>query len=64
VLFRSDVITGKNFPYTLKDKNRFLLYSVGWNEKDEGGVIVRSPAGDIDLNKGDWVWQLDPPGGS
>ena len=38
---------------------QFVLYSVGWNETDDGGVIVfekgSTPA--VDINKGDWVWR-------
>jgi hypothetical protein len=38
---------------------QFILYSVGWNETDDGGVVVlkkgRTPS--IDRKEGDWVWQ-------
>jgi hypothetical protein len=36
---------------------KFLLYSVGWNETDDGGVTVRDKSGNEDKTKGDWVWQ-------
>jgi hypothetical protein len=45
-----------------KTTNNFVLYSNGWNEKDDGGVPVflgdniRWFGGDQDLEKGDWVW--------
>jgi hypothetical protein len=54
-----DIITGKDFIYSRKADDRFLLYSVGWNEKDDGGAVVRQPGGWIDTSKGDWVWS--PP---
>jgi hypothetical protein len=28
----------------------YLLYSVGWNQKDDGGVMAKDEA------EGDWVW--------
>jgi hypothetical protein len=37
----------------------FVLYSIGWNEKDDGGMTP--PAGSTgrpDANAGDWVWQF------
>ena len=30
---------------------RFVLYSVGWNGKDDGGVAGKA------VEEGDWVWQ-------
>jgi len=35
---------------------KFLLYSVGWNEKDDGGNAVLRPSDWVDLQQGDWVW--------
>jgi hypothetical protein len=36
-----------------------VLYSVGWNETDDGGVVAltkgKPPAPDI--SQGDWVWR-------
>jgi hypothetical protein len=48
-----DVLTGEPFKYHLADNGKFVLYSVGWNGKDDGGVH-----GDtlFDNEKGDWVW--------
>jgi len=31
-------------------EGRFVLYSVGWNEKDDGGVPGKTGL------EGDWVW--------
>jgi hypothetical protein len=34
------------------------LYSIGWNEKDDGGTVVfkGSSSKTVDLEQGDWVW--------
>jgi hypothetical protein len=51
-----DVITGEPLKYRL-DGNLFILYSVGWNETDDGGKIVMSKDGkSVDSAQGDWVW--------
>src|SRR5581483_1805194 len=36
----SDVCTGRPLKYRLLQDGRFLLYGVGWNESDDGGVMV------------------------
>jgi type II secretory pathway pseudopilin PulG len=36
---------------------KFILYSVGWNETDDGGTVVLTKTGSVDRDKGDWVWQ-------
>ncbi len=36
---------------------KFLLYSVGWNETDDGGQVVLQKDGSVDREKGDWVWR-------
>ena len=52
-----DVITGKPLIYHVTDGGQFILYSVGWNETDDGGKIVMSKDGKtIDATQGDWVW--------
>jgi hypothetical protein len=60
----NDVINGKPLNYRRKDDGNFILYSVGWNEKDDGGTVVtigKSENKGIDLNQGDWVWPEYPP---
>ena len=39
--------------------DNFILYSVGWNETDDGGVVVfkQRSSSDVDISQGDWVWQ-------
>jgi hypothetical protein len=36
---------------------KFLLYSIGWNETDDGGQVALKKDGSEDREKGDWVWQ-------
>ena len=36
---------------------QFVLYSVGWNETDDGGVVGLTKNGSVDINTGDWVWR-------
>lgn len=53
-----DVMNGEPYHYRLNVDGTFLLYSVGWNQSDEGGTVVVK-TGDpkqIDYEKGDWVW--------
>ena len=60
-----DVIGGQPLKYRRTSDGQFVLYSVGWNEKDDGGVVVlqqgfqpreESPQG-VDISQGDWVWR-------
>jgi hypothetical protein len=56
-----DVITGEPLKYCRADDGKFVLYSVGWNEKDDGGTIARikgAPNKVQDVTQGDWVWQF------
>jgi hypothetical protein len=48
-----DVITGEPYKYRRAEAGQFLLYSVGWNEKDDGGVPGKTL---FDKEEGDWVW--------
>jgi hypothetical protein len=48
-----DIIGGQPLHYRRTDDGKFLLYSIGWNETDDGGV----PGTDSDMTKGDWVWK-------
>ena len=50
----NDVITGEAFKYHSTGDGRFVLYSVGWNEKDDGGQPGKTL---FDATKGDWVWE-------
>jgi hypothetical protein len=53
-----DVIGGKPLHYRRTDDGQFVLYSVGWNETDDGGVVGMTTDGkNADNRKGDWVWR-------
>ncbi|MCX6915120.1 MAG: hypothetical protein NT167_19090 [Verrucomicrobia bacterium] len=45
-----DIIGGQPLKYHRSADGRFALYSVGWNEKDDGGVVSKA------VEEGDWVW--------
>jgi hypothetical protein len=49
-----DLIGGERLHYRRTEDGKFLLYSIGWNETDDGGQIPKDPR---DWEKGDWVWQ-------
>ncbi len=52
-----DVINGKPLNYRRTDDGKFVLYSVGWDETDDGGKIFQTKNGTVDQKKGDWVWK-------
>lgn len=61
-----DILNGQPLHYRLTNDGQFVLYSVGWNDKDDGGVVVfqkgsrpreENPQSRVDINQGDWVWR-------
>ena len=50
----NDVLTGEPYKYRRNEDGRFVLYSIGWDEKDEGGVSGKRQ---FDETGGDWVWE-------
>jgi len=54
-----DVIGGQPLKYRRTDDGRFVLYSIGWNETDDGGVVAfrKNSAHSLDNENGDWVWR-------
>jgi len=53
-----DVINGQPLNYRRTADGQYLLYSVGWNETDDHGVLGLTKSGQgIDQKEGDWVWQ-------
>ncbi len=46
-----DIITGETLKYRLTANGQFLLYSVGWNQRDDNG--------NAEKDKGDWVWPVE-----
>ena len=57
-----DVIGGQPLKYRRAADGQFALYSIGWNEKDDGGVVVfkKGTKPSVDLDQGDWVWRHPP----
>jgi hypothetical protein len=51
-----DVITGEPLRYQATPSG-FLVYSVGWNMTDDGGVVGLDKRGRPDPNQGDWIWR-------
>jgi hypothetical protein len=51
-----DVINGLPLHYRPEPGGQFVLYSVGWNEKDDDGEVGLGKNGNVDINNGDWVW--------
>jgi len=45
-----DLIGGQPLKYHRTADGHYVLYSIGWNEKDDGGVPGKTAA------EGDWVW--------
>jgi hypothetical protein len=60
-----DIIGGGPLKYRRTSDGQFVLYSVGWNETDDGGVVVNQKSRDPrdesgnspDISQGDWVWR-------
>jgi hypothetical protein len=50
-----DLIGSLPLKYRRTEAGSFVLYSVGWNELDEGGTATS------DVEKGDWVWRYPQP---
>jgi hypothetical protein len=55
-----DVIGGGPLNYQRQSEGRFILYSIGWNEKDDGGTTMLGTGANanFELEKGDWVWRF------
>ncbi|HLH57078.1 MAG TPA: hypothetical protein VKY92_26090 [Verrucomicrobiae bacterium] len=51
-----DIITGKPLTYRVEPENHYVVYSIGWNETDDGGSVYRNKNGEPDQKEGDWVW--------
>jgi hypothetical protein len=51
-----DIINGQPLHYRRTEDGNFLLYSVGWNGKDDGGVPVKDEIFNFSEKDGDWVW--------
>ena len=52
-----DIVNGAPLLYHRVEDGTFVLYSVGWNETDDGGKSL-SDIGDLkNVAQGDWVWK-------
>lgn len=57
-----DVIDGQPLRYRLDGSQGFVIYSIGWNQKDDGGqqVLTKQDKPRVDDQQGDWVWRSQP----
>lgn len=51
-----DIINGQPLNYRRTAEGAFVLYAVGWNETDDGGVVALSKGKSPLVDQGDWVW--------
>ncbi len=59
----TDVINGELLKYRREPDGTFVLYSVGWNQIDDGGEVELTKSGAaVDPNQGDWVWRYPAKG--
>jgi len=54
-----DVMSGQSYGYRLLDDRSYLLYSVAWNQKDDGGTSFHSTS-QAPKDAPDWVWDNHP----
>ena len=53
-----DIINGEPLKYHRPETGQYILYSVGWNEVDDGGAVgVAKPGEENSIAQGDWVWR-------
>jgi len=52
-----DIINGQPLHYRRTSDGQIVLYSVGWNETDDGGEPGLKKDGSVDIRTGDWVWR-------
>lgn len=52
-----DLVNGGSLRYHRTEDGRFVLYSVGWNETDDGGTVSQTQTGRPNPEMGDWVWR-------
>jgi len=49
----TDLFSGKSLCYRPTTEGSYVLYSIGWNESDDGGIPGK------ENQEGDWVWRPD-----
>jgi hypothetical protein len=52
-----DVIMDQPLKYHRTPDGQFILYSVGWNKKDDNGTVAKDTK---EKTEGDWVWKYTP----
>lgn len=61
-----DITNGQPLHYQKTEDDQFVLYSVGWNETDDGGVVKLTNESEysgegstpgVNRKQGDWVWK-------
>jgi len=54
------IMNGQPFHYQFHPDGTYLLYSVGWNQTDDGGKIAYKKDNPkvMDYDEGDWVWPM------
>ena len=53
-----DIVSGQPLKYHRTEDGKYVLYSLGWNEKDDKGEMEVNKSGEgLDLQAGDWVWR-------
>jgi hypothetical protein len=55
-----DVISGERLHYSRTAPDKFILYSVGWNQKDDRGAQAPPGITPSRQTSGDWVWMPAP----
>jgi len=55
----NDLMSGEPCHYKLNADGTYLLYSVGWDQVDDGGKVAykKDDPNALDREHGDWVWQ-------
>jgi hypothetical protein len=51
-----DIITADALKYRRTESGGFVLYSVGWNQTDDGGQVSSNLRDGAGAKKGDWCW--------
>jgi hypothetical protein len=54
----NDLFGGKPLRYQKNSDGTYILYSIGWNQRDDGGLTAQTKGNSprTDPNNGDWVW--------
>jgi hypothetical protein len=61
----NDVIDGKPIRWRREADGGYVLYSIGWNRKDDGGELAwmkQKKGSEVDVANGDWVWKMPARG--